>query len=220
MLIVFPCRFSFWDFGLYYSVLRFQITWVFICFVVFFSSTELTPYLECVKNFYRKWTFFRGKYLITQLIKSWLYRELHLQGNRSDHNQNLWFSPCSQCALICMQLTLSISGFCIHGYGGPDCTIAFYVKDLSIHGFCYVLCDGIPLQYSCLENHMDGKAWQATVHGVAKSQTLLSDFTFTSHFHALEKEMATHFSLLAWRIPGTGEPGGLPSMGSHRVGHD
>ena len=58
------------------------------------------------------------------------------------------------------------------------------------------------------------------VHGVAKSQTQLSDFTFTSHFHALEKEMATHSSVLAWRIPGTGESGGLPSMGSHRVGHD
>ena len=61
--------------------------------------------------------------------------------------------------------------------------------------------------------------WQATVHGAAKSRTRLSDFTFTLHFHALEKEMATHSSVLAWRIPGTGEPGGLPSMGSHRVGH-
>ena len=67
---------------------------------------------------------------------------------------------------------------------------------------------------------MDGGAWWAAVHGVAKSRTWLSDFTFTFHFHALEKEMATHSSVLAWRIPGTGEPGGLPSMGSHRVGHD
>ena len=67
---------------------------------------------------------------------------------------------------------------------------------------------------------MDGGAWWATVHGVAKSRTWLSDFIFTSHFHALEKEMATHSSVLAWRIPGTGEPGGLLSMGSHRVGHD
>ena len=66
----------------------------------------------------------------------------------------------------------------------------------------------------------DRDAWRAAVHGVAKSQTRLSDFTFTSHFHALQKEMATHSSVLAWRIPGTGEPGGLPSMGSHRVGHD
>ena len=66
---------------------------------------------------------------------------------------------------------------------------------------------------------MDGGAWLAAVRGVAKSQTRLSNFTFTFHFHALEKEMATHSSVLAWRIPGTGEPGGLPSMGSHRVRH-
>ena len=79
---------------------------------------------------------------------------------------------------------------------------------------------GIPLQYSCLENPMDGGAWQAAVHGVAKSWTRLSDFTFTFHFHLLEKEMATHSSTLAWRIPRSGEPGGLPSMGSHRIGHD
>ena len=80
--------------------------------------------------------------------------------------------------------------------------------------------DGIPLQYSCLENPMDGGAWWAAVHGVAKSRTRLSDFTFTFHFHTLEKEIATHSSVLAWRIPGMGEPGGLLSMGSHRVGHD
>ena len=67
---------------------------------------------------------------------------------------------------------------------------------------------------------MDGGAWKAAVHGVAEGQTQLSDFTFTFHFHALEKEMATHSSVLAWRIPGTGEPGGLSSMGSHRVRHD
>ena len=80
--------------------------------------------------------------------------------------------------------------------------------------------NGTPLQHSCLENPMDGGAWWATVHGVAKSWTRLSDFTFTFHSHALEKEMATHSSVLAWRIPGTGEPGGLLSMGSHSVGHD
>ena len=80
--------------------------------------------------------------------------------------------------------------------------------------------NGTPLQYSCLEYPMDGGAWCAAVHRVARSQTQLSDFTFTFHFHALEKEMATHSSVLAWIIPGTGEPGGLPSMGSHRVGHD
>ena len=80
--------------------------------------------------------------------------------------------------------------------------------------------NGTPLQYPCLENPMDGGAWWAAVHGVMKSWTQLSDFTFTFYFHALEKEMATHSSVLAWRIPGMGEPGGLPYMGSHRVGHD
>ena len=80
--------------------------------------------------------------------------------------------------------------------------------------------DGTPLQYSCLENPMGGGAWWAAVHAVAKSLTQLSDFTFTFHIHALEKKMATHSNVLAWRILGTAEPGGLPSLGSHRVGHD
>ena len=80
--------------------------------------------------------------------------------------------------------------------------------------------NGTPLQYFCLENPMDGGAWWAAVHGVADGRTQLSDFTFTFHSPALEKEMATHSSVLAWRIPGTGEPSGLLSMGSHRVGHD
>ena len=81
--------------------------------------------------------------------------------------------------------------------------------------------NGTPLQYSCLENPMDRGAWWAAVHGVAKSRARLSDFTFTFtfHFHALEKEMATNSNVLAWRIPEMEEPGGLPSMGSHRVGH-
>ena len=80
--------------------------------------------------------------------------------------------------------------------------------------------NGTPLQHSCLENPMDIGAWWATVRGVSKSRTGMNDFTFTFHFHAVEKEMATHSSVLALRIPGTGEPGGLTSMGSHRVGHD
>ena len=80
--------------------------------------------------------------------------------------------------------------------------------------------NGTPLQYSRLENPMDGGAWWAAVHGVAKSRTRLRDFTFTFHFHASEEEMATHANILAWRIPGTEEPVRLPSMGSHRVGHD
>ena len=80
--------------------------------------------------------------------------------------------------------------------------------------------NGTPLHYSCLENPMDRGARWATVHGVAKTRTQLSDFPFTFHFHALEREMATHSSILAWRIPGTGEPGGLLSVGSHRVRHN
>ena len=82
--------------------------------------------------------------------------------------------------------------------------------------------NGTPLQHACLENPMDRGAWQAAVHGVAKSLARLSDFTFTFtfHFHALEKEMATHSNVLAWRIPGAAEPGGLPSMGSHKARHD
>ena len=80
--------------------------------------------------------------------------------------------------------------------------------------------NGTPLQYSCLENPMDGGAWKAAVHGVTKSRTRLSDFTLPFHFHALEKEIAPHSSTLAWRIPGMAEPGRLPSMGSHRVEHN
>ena len=96
----------------------------------------------------------------------------------------------------------------------------------SLESICLVLLDyngegkGNPLQYSCLGNPMDGGAWQATVQGITKSRTRLGDFTFTFHSHALEKEMATHASILAWRNPGTEEPGGLLSMGSYRIGHD
>jgi len=79
---------------------------------------------------------------------------------------------------------------------------------------------GTPLQYSCLENPMDGGIWWAAVLGISKSQTRLNDFTFIFHSHALEKEMATHSSVLAWRIPGTEEPGRLPSLGLHRARHD
>ena len=99
--------------------------------------------------------------------------------------------------------------------------LTFLLINSNLHGI-YISGEGNgnPLQCSCLDNPMDGGAWWAAVHGVAKSRTGLSDFTFTFHFHALEKEMATHSSVLAWRISGTGEPGGLPSMGSHRVRHD
>ena len=99
----------------------------------------------------------------------------------------------------------------------PQCSLQHYLQYLG-HGSREG--NGTPLQYSCLENPMDGGAWWAAVYGVAKSQTQLGDFTFTFHFHALEKEMATHSSVLAWRIRETEEPGRKPSMGSHRVGHN
>ena len=98
----------------------------------------------------------------------------------------------------------------------PVSRIKKYLSLRCIHGEG----NGAPLQYSSLENPMDGGAWWAAVHGVTTIWTRLSYFTFTFHFHALEEEMATHSSVLAWRIPGTGEPGGLPSMGLHRVGHN
>ena len=96
---------------------------------------------------------------------------------------------------------------------------------VAISGKTYLLLslgegNGTPLQYSCLENPMDRGAWWAAVRGVAKSRTRLSDFLFTFHFHALEKEMATHSSTLAWKIPWTEEPGGLQSVGLLRVIHD
>ena len=112
-------------------------------------------------------------------------------------------------------------------FSSPNCHA--FLQGWNNPGHCYMGLDrswlfgeghGTPIQYSCLENPMDGGAWWAAVHGVTKSRTRLSDFTFTFHFHALEKEMATHSSVLAWRIPGTGEPGGLPSMGLHGVRHD
>ena len=95
-------------------------------------------------------------------------------------------------------------------------------KKIMLDNWWYIFGEdnGTPLQHSCLENPMDEGAWWAAVHGVTKSWTRLSDFTFTFHFHALEKEMATHSSVLTWRIPGTGEPGRLPSVGLHRVRDD
>ena len=95
-----------------------------------------------------------------------------------------------------------------------DVSSKFYIDSFQLHSFMVLYTALVTLlQYSCLENPMDAGAWQAVVHGVAKSQTWLSDFTFTFHLHALEKEMATHSSILVWRIPGMGKPGGLMCMG-------
>ena len=126
-------------------------------------------------------------------------------------------SQCCYCKRWTAQCWFIFIKFCQTKESEIPSTLQFYK-----HSVCHIFGEGSDtlLQYSCLENPMDGGAWWATVHGVAKSRTRLSDFTFPFHFHALEKEMASHSSTLTRRIPGTGEPGGLPSMGSHRVGHD
>ena len=122
-------------------------------------------------------------------------------------------SPTESKSLFFTSVSLLLSR--IQGY---HCHLSKFHIYVLVNTYCKA--NGTPLQHFCLENPTDGGAWWAAVHGVTKSQTRLSDFTFTFHFQALEKEMATHSSVLAWRIPGTGEPGGLPSMVSHRVGHD
>ena len=148
---------------------------------------------------------------------------------------NISNSSPGQNLLLFPVISSSANGITIHrGFHDPILEIIFYLFSQPIEEG-----NGNPFQYSCLENPMDGGGWQASVHGGVKSrtrlsyfaftfpflhwrrsQTRLSDFTFTFHFHELEKEMATYSSVLAWRIPGTGEPGGLPSLGLHRVGHD
>ena len=123
---------------------------------------------------------------------------------------SIWFDRYGQISTIVNPSPQSILE---HFYDSPNSLISLCRQYLG-EG------NGTPLQYSCLENPMDRGAWWAAVHGVTRSRTQLSDFSFTFHFYALEKEMATHSSVLAWRIPGTGKPGGQPSMGSHRVEHD
>ena len=144
----------------------------------------------------------------------------------------IWWCPCIESSLVLLeegvtsvfswQNSISLCPASFH-IPRPSCAVTPGVSWLPTFAFqSPIMWRGqcTPLQYSCLENPMDGGAWWAAVDGVARSQTRLSDFTFTFHFYALEKEMATHSSVLAWRIPGMVEPGGLPSMGSHRVEHD
>ena len=137
---------------------------------------------------------------------------------KSNHkNMNLFKMFMKLCShSVCSTFLPSVAFILLHCVGFFHCQ--FLVKGFL--GFPHGEGNGTPLQYSCLENPMDGGAWQAAVNGVAKSRTRLSNFPFPFHFHALEKEMATHSSVLAWRIPGTGETRGLPSIGSHRVGLD
>ena len=134
--------------------------------------------------------------------------DLHIQESRDFHFRF------SECINFLLRVSIPITSLvCLRFTSGCVFTLSL------LYLYC-VVGNGTPLQYSYLENPMDGGAWQAAVHGVAESWTRLSDFTFTFLFHALEKEMAPHSSVLAWRIPGMVEPGGLPTMGSHRVRHD
>ena len=134
----------------------------------------------------------------------------------SDIKTFLYYVPKCLCNSVLRYLTQGLKSRFMAPFAVQIITVFFY------HSPIYQIGEGTgdPLQYSCLENPMDGRAWQAAVHGVAKSWTRLSDFPLTFHFRALEKEMATQSSVLAWRIPEMGEPGGLPSMGSNRVGHN
>ena len=146
-------------------------------------------------------------------ILQWVFKCLHLTNQqffKKEYDANIIGST-----LDCYTKSLHLRFFLNMGLNYFSTSPAY-----SLIALYYGEGNGNPLQYSCLENPMDGGAWQAAVHGVSKSQARLSEFTFTFHFHALEKEMATHSSILAWRIPGTEVPGGLPSMGSRRVGHD
>ena len=153
---------------------------------------------------------------------------LLLSHQRSSQLQPLvrFSSVAQSCSTLCDPMNRSMPGLPVHHHL-PEFTLTHVhrVRDAIQPSFemcCHPVGEGCgtPLQYSCLENPMDRGAWQTAVHGVAKSWTRLSDFTFPFQFHAWEKEMATHSSILAWRIPGTEEPSGLPSMGLHRVGHD
>ena len=148
-----------------------------------------------------------------------LYFQLRLVGickNPFSNSSKRWII-CLTSALEWLSIHLST---CLLRYLGGESEVALSSwGTLHVSGILFGEGNGNPLQYSCLENPMDGGAWWAAVHGVAKSRGQLSDFIFTFHFRALENEMATHSSIFVWRMPGREEPSRLPSMGSHRVGH-
>ena len=132
----------------------------------------------------------------------------------------IWWGPCVESSLVVGRRCL-LWPVCSLGRTLLDFALLASVLQGKICLLLYLLMEmAMALQYSCLENPMDGRAWWVAVYQVAQSRTRLSNFTFTFHFHALEKEMATHYSVLSWRIPGTGEPGELPSTGLHRVRYD
>ena len=153
----------------------------------------------------------------TENIQVTLPLENHLEGRVGFKTYENYFTAGAGWLVITFLILVNIAAQVREGVYSGLCThLDVYVLFILYFGEG----NGTPLQYSCLENPMDGGPWKAAVHGVAEGRTRLIEFTFTFHFNALEKEMATHSGVLAWRIPGTGYPGGLLSMGSHRVRHD
>ena len=153
----------------------------------------------------------------TENIQVTLPLENHLEGRVGFKTYENYFTAGAGWLVITFLILVNIAAQVREGVYSGLCThLDVYVLFILYFGEG----NGTPLQYSCLENPMDGEPWKAAVHGVAEGRTRLIEFTFTFHFNALEKEMATHSGVLAWRIPGTGYPGGLLSMGSHRVRHD
>ena len=148
----------------------------------------------------------------TNLDVFWVLNASHLSLSAAGHLSQLWEGGAKRTLLF-----LTVILVCATSPSGGQTEVV-----LLLHLAMLLLGEGngTPLQYSWLENPMDRGAWWAAVHGVARSRTRLSDFTFTFRFQALEKEMATQSSVLAWRVPGMAEPGGLLSLGLHRVGHD
>ena len=153
----------------------------------------------------------------TENIQVTLPLENHLEGRVGFKTYENYFTAGAGWLVITFLILVNIAAQVREGVYSGLCThLDVYVLFILYFGEG----NGTPLQYSCLENPMDGGPWKAAVHGVAEGRTRLIEFTFTFHFNALEKEMETHSGVLAWGIPGTGYPGGLLSMGSHRVRHD
>ena len=190
------------------------------------QQTQSLPRLWWVQS--PQWWDWEGRKTLSQcLCVCWVSRRFSCSLGWACFRPIRTSSPHLPPLLSCQSSAVSYGLECRQGLGPfSDSDFFFFLTKVLFFFFLslnFVLGgegNGTPLQYSCLENPVDGGAWWAAVHGVTTSWTRLSNFPFTFHFHALEEEMATHSRILAWRIPGTGEPGGLPSMGLHRVGHD